>query len=129
LNETSVTTGTTTGADVTAAVFDDTFFAGTVGLAFGRLLRGLVTLLVVVVKRRVFGAGLLHGFAGRILADMACILVFLDVFVVRFFPNVFAALESGFLPADTLFEGGCGGCVEGLRFVVARGGVELGRVC
>jgi hypothetical protein len=68
-----------------------------------------VTLLAMVVKRRVVRARLVYGFAGRILAVMACILVFLDVFVIRFFPNVFAALESGFLPADTFFKGGCSG--------------------
>jgi hypothetical protein len=63
----------------------------------------------------VFSARLLHGFAGRILANIAYILVFLDVFIVRFFPNVFIALESSFLLADTLFKGSY---VEGLRFVI-----------
>jgi hypothetical protein len=37
----------------------------------------------------------------------AYILVFLDVVNVRFFPDVFTALEDSFLPADTLFGGGC----------------------
>lgn len=66
------------------------------------------------------GARLLHGFTGRFLVARACILVFLEVFDVRSFPNVFAALESGFLPADILFGGGCSGWVEGGRFVVTR---------
>jgi hypothetical protein len=41
------------------------------------------------------------------------------VFEPLVFPNVFAALESGFLPADTFFKGGCSGWVTGLRFRVA----------
>jgi hypothetical protein len=65
-----------------------------------------VTLLAIVVKRQVVRARLVYSFAGRILAIMAYILVFLDVFIVRFFPNVFVALESGFLLADTFFKGG-----------------------
>ena len=64
------------------------------------------------------GARLLHGFTGRFLVASACILVFFEVFDVRFFPNVFAALESGFLLADTLFKGSCSSWVEGGRFVV-----------
>jgi hypothetical protein len=76
-----------------------------------------VTLLTVVVERRVVGARLAQGFAGRFLVAKACILVFLEVFVVRFFPNVFIALDSGFLPADTLFEGGCGGVVKDTQCV------------
>jgi hypothetical protein len=54
-------------------------------------------------------AGLLHGFAGRFLAARVCILVFSEVFDDGYFPNVFTTLERGFLPADALFEGGCGG--------------------
>jgi hypothetical protein len=79
-----------------------------------------VTLFKVVVERWVVSADLVDGFAGRVLAVRACILVFLEVFDVRLFPNVFAALESGFLPADTLFGGSCGGWAEGGCFVVTR---------
>jgi hypothetical protein len=75
-----------------------------------------MTLFVVVIERRAVGARLLHGFAGRFLSAWACILVFFEVFDVRFFPNVFMALERGFLPANTLFEGGCGGWIEAGRF-------------
>jgi hypothetical protein len=64
-----------------------------------------VTLFIVVVNRRVVRARLLYGFTGRSLAVRAYILVFLEVFVVRFFPNVFVALERGFLLANTLFKG------------------------
>ncbi|KAH0405410.1 hypothetical protein KCU89_g8, partial [Aureobasidium melanogenum] len=53
----------------------------------------------------------------------------LEVFVVRFFPNVFVALKSGFLPADTLVKGGCGGVVERWRFVVTRREVDSGSTC
>jgi hypothetical protein len=77
----------------------------------------------------VVGAGLLHGFAGRFLAARACILVFLEVFDVRFFPGVFAALERGFLPADTLLKGGCGGWVDVGRFVVTWRWMTSGSVC
>lgn len=74
-------------------------------------------------------ARLAHGLAGRFLVAKACILVFLEVFVVRFFPNMFVALESGFLPADTLFEGGCGSVIERWRFVVTRREVDSGSTC
>jgi hypothetical protein len=77
----------------------------------------------------VVGARLAQGFAGRFLVAKACILVFLEVFVVRFFPNVFIALDSGFLPADTLFEGGCGGVVGRWRFVVTQREVDSGSTC
>ena len=40
---------------------------------------------------------------------MAYILVFLEVFDVRFFPNVFVALERGFLLVDTFFKGSYSG--------------------
>jgi hypothetical protein len=53
----------------------------------------------------VFSARLLYSFIGRVLANIAYILVFLDVFIIRFFPNVFIALESAFLLVDTLFKG------------------------
>ena len=109
--------------------FDDTFFAGTVLWPFERLLRGLVTLFIVVVDRRVVGPRLLHGFAGRIFVDMACILVFLEVFVGHFFPNVFAASESAFLLTADFFKGGCGGWEEGRRFDVTRRDVDSGGSC
>jgi hypothetical protein len=32
------------------------------------------------------------------------------------FPKVFVASKNGFPLVDTLFESGCGGWVEGLRF-------------
>jgi len=60
-----------------------------------------------MVERRVVSANLVDGFAGRLFDARACILVFLAVFDVRFFPNVFVALESGFLPANIPFRGGC----------------------
>jgi hypothetical protein len=55
-------------------------------------------------------------------------LVFLEVVNVYFFTNVFVALESGFLPADTLFRGGSSGWVVVRRFVITRRGVDSGGV-
>jgi hypothetical protein len=42
---------------------------------------------------------------------------------------VFAALERGFLPADTLLKGGCGGWVDVGRFVVTWRWMTSGSVC
>jgi len=53
-----------------------------------------------LVRSGGFEARLLHGFTGRFLVARACILVLFEVFDVRSFPNVFATLKSGFLPAD-----------------------------
>jgi hypothetical protein len=48
---------------------------------------------------------MLYSFIGRILASIAYILVFLDIFIICFFPNVFIVLESTFLLVNTFFKG------------------------
>jgi hypothetical protein len=88
-----------------------------------------MTLIAVVVERRAVRASLVDGFTGWFLDARACILVFFEVFVVRFVPNVFVALASGFLLAYTLFEGGCDGWVEARRFVMTRSGMDSGSIC
>ena len=82
-----------------------------------------------MVKRRVVKARLAHSFAGRFLGAKAYILVFLEVFNVCFFPNVFVALESGSLIVDTLFKGSYSSLVEERRFVIAWRGVDSEGVC
>ena len=74
-----------------------------------------------VVVDRVRGEGWtldfgVAGFAGGFSRLGVCFATTCAVFRPLVFPNVFAALESGFLPADTLFGGGCGGWVAGVRF-------------
>jgi len=65
------------------------------------------------------------GFAGSFGAADVCFLTTFVLFEPGFFPIVFAALESAFLPTADLLEGGCGGWVDDLRFGAARTGVKV----
>jgi hypothetical protein len=66
-----------------------------------------------------------HGFAGGFGATDGCFSTTFALFDAGFFPIVFAALESAFLPTADLLEGGCGGWVEDWRFVAARSRVDV----
>jgi hypothetical protein len=111
------------------ADFDDPIVVAAFNLVVWVVLRDSKTLLAEVIERRVVRASLVDGFTGLFLDARACILVFFEVFVVRFVPYVFAALDSSLPLADTLFEGGCGGWVEARRFVMTRGSVDSESIC
>jgi hypothetical protein len=68
-----------------------------------------------------FGA---DGFVGGFGRAGDCFATTFPIFNALVLPNVFAASESGFLPADTFFKGGCGGWVAGLRFSDTHNGVD-----
>ena len=84
------------------------------------LLFNLGTISLVVVEQVGGEACVLDfsvdSFTGGFRRAGVCLATTFAVFEALVFPNVFAALESGFLPADTFFGGGCGGWVAGLRF-------------
>jgi hypothetical protein len=67
-------------------------------------------------------------FAGWFLSVRACILVSWEELDVRFFPDVFAALESGMRPASISLASSNDSSVDGLRFDTTRRAVRAGSV-